>query len=242
MPTGRIGASLPPVRTTSTSPDWIRRSASWNAMIDVAQAAVWVITGPVSPHSIESMQAPIEPDRAGIANGLTKRGPRVSAVWVPSMICSIPPPPVLTTTATRSRCSGVIAPKSSPAWATASLPVAIAKWMKRLIRRAILGSIPMPGSKPFTSAAMRTSKPVASKWAIGATPEMPALRLRPVRLEVVAVRHDGSEAGDDGAAGGISAGRHAWFLVRVGLRSVPSRAFGVPSVGVPVALSRPRSA
>ena len=48
-------------------------------MIEVAQAAVWAITGPVRPHSIESMQAAIEPERAGIANGLTKRGPRVSA-------------------------------------------------------------------------------------------------------------------------------------------------------------------
>ena len=84
-------------------------------MTEVAQAAVWAMTGPVRPHSIDSMQAAIEPERAGIANGLTKRGPRVSAVCVPSMICSIPPPPVLTTTPTRSRCSWVMAAKSRPA-------------------------------------------------------------------------------------------------------------------------------
>ncbi len=177
MPTGRIGASLPPVRTTSTSPDWIRRRASWKAMIEVAQAAVWAMTGPVRPNSIESMQAAIEPERAGIANGLTKRGPRVSAVCVPSMISSMPPPPVFTTTPTRSSCSGVMAAKSRPAWAIASLPAAIAKWMKRLIRRAILGSMPVPGSKPLTSAAIRISKPEASKLVIGATPDLPALRL-----------------------------------------------------------------
>ena len=38
-------------------------------MTDVAQAATWVMTGPVRPYSIESMQAPIEPDSAGTANG-----------------------------------------------------------------------------------------------------------------------------------------------------------------------------
>ncbi len=110
-------------------------------MIEVAQAATWVMTGPVSPYSIDSMQAPIEPDRAGTANGETKRGPLVSWTWVPSMICSMPPPPVLTTTPTRSRWSGSIAAKSMPASATASLPAAIAKWMNRLIRRAILASM-----------------------------------------------------------------------------------------------------
>ena len=102
-PIGQIGASEPPVRTTSHSPERIRRSASWKAMTEVAHAATWVITGPVRPYSIESMQAAIEPDRAGTANGLTKRGPFWSWTWVPSMICSIPPPPVLTTTPTRSR-------------------------------------------------------------------------------------------------------------------------------------------
>ena len=35
------------------------------------------MTGPVRPYSIESMQAPIEPDRAGTANGDTNRGPFV---------------------------------------------------------------------------------------------------------------------------------------------------------------------
>ena len=35
----------------------------------LAHAATWVITGPVRPYSIESWQAAIEPDSAGIANG-----------------------------------------------------------------------------------------------------------------------------------------------------------------------------
>ena len=45
-----------------------------------AQAATWVMTGPVRPYSIDSRQAAIEPDRAGMAKGLTKRAPRVLMV------------------------------------------------------------------------------------------------------------------------------------------------------------------
>jgi hypothetical protein len=81
------------------------RSASWKQMIDVAQAADWVITGPVRPYSIDSMHAPIEHDRAGKANGLTWPGPFVASTSAPMITCSMPPPPVLTATATRSRCS-----------------------------------------------------------------------------------------------------------------------------------------
>ncbi len=33
------------------------------------------MTGPVRPHSIDSIAAPIEPDRAGTANADTNRGP-----------------------------------------------------------------------------------------------------------------------------------------------------------------------
>ena len=92
------------------------------------------------------------------------------------MICSIPPPPVLTTTPTRSRCSWSIAAKSIPESATASLPAAIARWMKRLIRRAILASMTVAGSKPMTSAAIRTSNADASKLAIWRVPVTPAWR------------------------------------------------------------------
>jgi hypothetical protein len=75
MPIGQTGASDPPVSTTSHSPAWTRRSASWKAITEVAQAATWVMTGPVRPYSIDSRHAPIEPDRAGMAKALTKRGP-----------------------------------------------------------------------------------------------------------------------------------------------------------------------
>ena len=141
MPTSRTGASEPPVRTTSHSPVAIRRSASWKAITEVAQAATWVMTGPVRPYSIDSMQAAIEPESAGIANGETNRGPRSRRTCVPSMICSIPPPPVLTTTPNRSLASWSNAAGSRSADASASFAAAIAKWMKRLIRRAILASM-----------------------------------------------------------------------------------------------------
>ena len=114
-PIGQIGASEPPVRTTSHSPSRMSRSASWKAMTDVAQAATWVMTGPVRPYSIDSMQARHRArQRRDRERADTKRGPFWSWTCVPSMICSIPPPPVLTTTPTRSRWSWSIAAKSIP--------------------------------------------------------------------------------------------------------------------------------
>ena len=147
-------------------------------MTDVAHAATWVMTGPVRPYSIDSMQLAMDGESAGTANADTNRGPLVSWTCVPSMIDSIPPPPVLTTTPTRSRCSGVIAAKSMPDAATASLPAPIARWMKRVIRRAILGSMTVPGSKSSTSAAIWTSNAEASKERIRRVPVTPSRRFR----------------------------------------------------------------
>src|SRR5665811_663486 len=178
MPTSRIGASEPPVRTTSHSPVAMSRSASWNAITDVAHAATCVMTGPVMPYSMLSMHAAIEPEREGIANGETNRGPRSRRTRVPSTTCSIPPPPVLTTTPNRSRASWSNVAGSSPADASASFAAAIPKWMKRLIRRAIFASMWSAARKPFTSAAILTSKSVGSKAVIRATPETPSRRFR----------------------------------------------------------------
>ena len=44
-------------------------------MTELAQAATWVMTGPVRPYSMDSWQAAIEPESAGMANGLTCPGP-----------------------------------------------------------------------------------------------------------------------------------------------------------------------
>jgi hypothetical protein len=48
--------------------------------------------------------------------------------------------------------------------------------MKRLIRRAILGSIAVVGSKSSTSAAIWTSKPAGSKLLMRRVPVTPATR------------------------------------------------------------------
>ena len=72
--------------------------------------------------------------------------------------------------------------------------------MNRLIRRAILASITVVGSKPRTSAAIRTSNADASKLLIVRVPVTPGDEVRPVGREVVADRHDRAEAGDDGTA------------------------------------------
>ena len=61
--------------TTSHSPDRMSRSASWKAMTPLAQAATWVMTGPVRPYFMLTSAAAIDPDSAGIANGLTWPGP-----------------------------------------------------------------------------------------------------------------------------------------------------------------------
>ena len=96
-------------------------------MTPEAHAATWVITGPVIPYFMDTWAAPMLPDRAGIANGLTWPGPRSRIASAPLMTCSIPPPPVLMTTAARSRCSGDIASKSMPELATASVAAATPK-------------------------------------------------------------------------------------------------------------------
>ena len=190
-----------------TRPSRISRSASWKAMTDVAQAATWVITGPVRPYFIDTCAARHRArQRRDRERADTKRGPFWSWTWVPSMTCSMPPPPVLTTTPTRSRCSCVIAAKSMPESATASLPAAIAKWMNRLIRRAILRPSRLVGSKSLTSAAIRTSKPDASKLRDRPRPGHPGAEVRPVRREVVADRRDRADAGHDRAAGRIATG------------------------------------
>ncbi len=173
---GRSDPSVPPTRATSTSPWLIIRIPSMNAITLLAQAATWVITGPVMPNFMETWQAAMDPDRAGMANGETCPGPFSAMTCVPMMTWSIPPPPVLRQTAARSRWSGSIALKSRPASFTASVEAAMARWMNRLMRRAIFRSIAVAGSKSLTSAAIRTSRPDESNCVIGPTPLTPAMR------------------------------------------------------------------
>ena len=132
------------------------------------------------------------------------------------MIASIPPPPVFTTTPTRSRCSWLIAAKSIPLSATASLPAAIAKWMKRVIRRAIFGSMAIVGSKPRTSAAIWTSNPLGVEALDPARPGHARDEVRPVRRKVVPDRHHAAEAGHDRTTRGSAVGHGIRQLRTVG--------------------------
>ena len=78
--------------------------------------------------------------------------------------------------------------------------------MKRLIRRAILRSMAIVGSKPFTSAAMRTSYAARVEAGDGAATVDARHEVAPERGVVVADGRDGAEAGDDGAAGEVGLG------------------------------------
>jgi len=76
----------------------------------------------------------------------------------------------------KMRWSWSIAAKSIPASRTASIPAPMASWMKRLIRRAIFGSMTVVGSKSRTSAAIRTSNADVSKRRTVRVPVTPATR------------------------------------------------------------------
>ncbi len=219
-PIGTTGASEPPASTTSHSPAAISRSASWNAMTDVAHAATWVMTGPVRPYSIDSRQPAIDPDSAGIANGDTNRGPFWSWTWVPSMISSIPPPPVFTTTPTRSRCSSVIAAKSMP------------DERDRLLARAHrevdeaahpAGHLGVHHGRRVVAEHLGRDldlEPGRVEGLDAAGPGDRVAQVRPVGLEVVADRHHGAETGHDRASRGISRGHGtpSWSGLRPGDR------------------------
>src|SRR3990170_3744919 len=171
--TGRMALSVPPAMTTSTSPCSMRRCASTKACTPDAHAATEVMTGPRIPFWMLTWQAAMDGDIIGTMKGLTRSGPFVRSVTSPPATSCRPPPPVFTTTATSSR---LWSPISSAAESIAWRAAATASCANRLMRRACLKSIQSFGSKPFTSAAMRTSRWEASNWPIGATPETPATR------------------------------------------------------------------
>ena len=76
IPTGVIGASVPPANMTSARPILIASAASPIAMLDAAQAVLSDIKGPFVPSSIETHPAPMFGMIDGIENGLTRSGPR----------------------------------------------------------------------------------------------------------------------------------------------------------------------
>jgi hypothetical protein len=79
MPTRVTGASVPPANITSARPSRIASRLSPIAMFDAAQAVHCEESGPRVPSSIETQPAPMFGMIAGIENGFTRSGPRVSS-------------------------------------------------------------------------------------------------------------------------------------------------------------------
>ena len=145
-PIGTTGASEPPVSTTSHSPVAISRRASWNAMTDVAQAATWVMTGPVRPYSIDSRQ-PRHRARQGRDR---ERGDEARALLVVGVGAV---DDLLDPAAARVHDDADPVPlvlvhrrEVDARRLTASVPAPIERWMNRLMRRAILASMTVVGS------------------------------------------------------------------------------------------------
>ena len=80
MPTWLIADSVPPQSITSARPSLMSSSPCPIAMFDAAQAVHSDESGPRVPSSIETQPAPMLGMMQGIANGLTRSGPRSLSV------------------------------------------------------------------------------------------------------------------------------------------------------------------
>ena len=144
-----------------------------------------------------------------MANGLTCPGPLSRIVSAPSMTCSMPPPPVLMTTATRSRCSGVQPSKSKarsfdrlrgrrdaevdePAHAAGHLAVHVDERIEALHLGRDLHVVRGRVERRDRAAAGRAG-----------------VQVRQERLRVVADRRDRAHAGHDRPASRVRAGHRA---------------------------------
>ena len=137
----------------------------------LAQARVEVVVGPVTPSSIEIRQETAFGITSVTRNGFAFRGPRATSRRVPLSMLDAPPPPVLKATPCRCATAGSI---TRPAWATACLAEATAKWVERAILRAALPASHSVGSKSCTSQAILTLNASVSNAVIGPAPESPA--------------------------------------------------------------------
>ena len=159
------------------------------------------------PYFIETWQAAIEPDSAGMANGETWPGPFSARTWRSVDDLLEPAAAGVDARPRRGRAGpGRMARSRCPASSTASVAAAIARWMKRLIRRAILRSMPMRrvevldlGRDPDVEARRIELRDRADADDAGE-------EVLPVRRGGVADGGDGAEAGDDGATGRILGG------------------------------------
>ena len=159
-PMGQIAASLPPAIATSTRSWRIRSAASPMASAPLAQAETVLKFGPFAPIIIETWPEAMSLNIMGMRNGLTRLGPRRAMTSYCSERVIIPPTPLPTRTATRS---GFCHDISRPACSSASRVLTQANWENRSRRLASRRPRTAAASKSITSAAMRVSKPSASK-------------------------------------------------------------------------------
>jgi hypothetical protein len=75
-PTSAMGASVPPQNMASARPSRMASAESPMAMLDAAQAVQTDESGPRVPSSIDTQPAPRLGMIDGMANGLTRSGPR----------------------------------------------------------------------------------------------------------------------------------------------------------------------
>ncbi len=122
--TGMIGASLPPARTMSHTPDRISAEAVPIAVVPEAQAVETVRLGPVAPHMSDNCPGSMFGAYNGtvVAETFSPRSRRSTC----SFKVDTPPKPVPITTPTRvpSHCAG-----SNSAMVKASAPATKASWL-----------------------------------------------------------------------------------------------------------------
>ena len=106
--TGEMVASDPPEITTSASPRLIKWYASSKAWLPLAQAKAELLSGPIVPNSIDTIDETAFIIMLVIKNGEIERGPLLSNFSVASSITLNPPPPLLITIPTRFEFSSVI--------------------------------------------------------------------------------------------------------------------------------------
>ena len=128
-----IAASVPPATTTSARPARIMSRAWPMASEPEAQAVTAVWTGPLMPKWMAMLPAASLPIIIGTVSGSIRDGPDSSSLaWLCSKI-SMPPMPLPSMTAVRSRST---AAPSSPASFQAWTAAATANWVNSAILRA----------------------------------------------------------------------------------------------------------
>src|SRR3989338_8829451 len=171
IPVGTIQLSVPPQIITSASPRSIILEASPMACAPEAQAVATQELGPFNPKLMPTCPAASLTIIMGIRNGDNREGP----LFRQTLCCSsiVYNPPIPEPTKTPILCLSSFS-KSKPALVIACFAEATAYCTNFSKRLASLTDIPYKiASKLLTSAAIRESKPEASKEVMGPAPLFP---------------------------------------------------------------------